>query len=432
MTCSIIITLFTCLLLIVSILIKPKIKIKNFSFPIYPLMALLGSILMLIFTDLNFSDLRDGFLNNNSINPLKVLVLFISMTSMSIFLDETGFFEYITRSILAKNNKSTFQLFIILYVIISILTIFTSNDIIILTFTPFIIYFCKSAKINPIPFLIMEFVSANTYSMIFIIGNPTNIYLASSFNIGFLTYFKVMVIPTLITGLVSLLMMIIIFRKDLKAKITITNITKCNLKDKPLCIFSLVTLITCTIFLSISNFLHIEMYIICLVSLLCLIIISLLVCLVKHQKPETLKNVLFRIPYQLIPFMLGMFIVVLGLNKTGFTLEISKFFNSFNQIYSYGISSFLISNLVNNIPMSVLYASILNTHSISAGAIYASIIGSNLGALFTPIGALAGIMFSTMLKANNVKFTHLTFIKYGSVISLVSLLTSLVCLFLVL
>ena len=73
---------------------------------------------------------------------------------------------------------------------VAILTIFTSNDIVILTFTPFICYFSKNAKINPIPYLVAEFAAANTYSMMLIIGNPTNIYLATSASIDFISYFN--------------------------------------------------------------------------------------------------------------------------------------------------------------------------------------------------------------------------------------------------
>ena len=59
------------------------------------------------------------------------------------------------------------------------------------------------------------------------------------------------------------------------------------------------------------------------------------------------------------------------------------------------------------------------------GAIYATIVGSNLGALLTPIGALAGIMWSSMLKEQKVKYTYLNFIKYGAIISVPSLLINL-------
>ena len=37
-----------------------------------------------------------------------------------------------------------------MYFLIALLTIFTSNDIIILTITPFICFFCKNDKINPL------------------------------------------------------------------------------------------------------------------------------------------------------------------------------------------------------------------------------------------------------------------------------------------
>ena len=53
------------------------------------------------------------------------------------------------------------------------------------TITGFLIVFCKNAKISPLPYLVSEFCAANTWSMMFVIGNPTNIYIASSFNIDF-------------------------------------------------------------------------------------------------------------------------------------------------------------------------------------------------------------------------------------------------------
>ena len=127
-----------------------------------------------------------------------------------------------------KKIKKQITLFLILYSMIAILTIFTSNDIIILTFTPFICCFCKKAKINPLPYLFGEFFAANTWSMFLIIGNPTNIYLASSAGIDFFTYIGVMFLPTFGGGIVSLLIIIIIFYKELKKpieKVEYENIT---------------------------------------------------------------------------------------------------------------------------------------------------------------------------------------------------------------
>ena len=54
----------------------------------------------------------------------------------------------------------------------------TSNDIVILTLTPIIAYFCKYTGSDPLPFLFVQFFSSNIWSIILIIGNPTNIIVA--------------------------------------------------------------------------------------------------------------------------------------------------------------------------------------------------------------------------------------------------------------
>ena len=70
--------------------------------------------------------------------------------------------------------------------------------------------------------------------------------------------------------------------------------------------------------------------------------------------------------------------------------------------------------------MSILFTNLTsNLSGISyMQGVYASIIGSNIGAFLTPIGALAGIMFSGLVNDNNVRFTFLDFIKYGAIISI--------------
>jgi arsenical pump membrane protein len=60
----------------------------------------------------------------------------------------------------------------------SVITLFTSNDIVILTLTPIIFYFGKHAKVRMMPYLIAEFFAANIWSMFLYIGNPTNIIVA--------------------------------------------------------------------------------------------------------------------------------------------------------------------------------------------------------------------------------------------------------------
>ena len=144
----------------------------------------------------------------------------------------------------------------IFFFLISVLIIFTSHDIIILTFTPFLCYFCKRCKISPLPYLIRKFVAANTWSSLLIIGNPTNIYLASYENI--------------------------------------------------------------------SSFFNWSRWLIALCFALSLLLVRLIYSLVAKENHIVLT--LKWIPYNLIPFVLSRFILVLAINETGVSYHIRQGF----------------------------------------------------------------------------------------------------------
>lgn len=56
------------------------------------------------------------------------------------------------------------------FLLASVLTVLTSNDVVILTLTPIVIHFAKVTKTDPAPLLFLEFYAANTWSMALLIG----------------------------------------------------------------------------------------------------------------------------------------------------------------------------------------------------------------------------------------------------------------------
>jgi len=117
----------------------------------------------------------------------------------------------------------------------------------------------------------------------------------------------------------------------------------------------------------------------------------------------------------------------------GVTAQLSAWLLGGGEIFSVGVGSFLAANLVNNIPMSVLFSSVVSPGGVaSLPALYAAVIGSNIGAFFTPLGALAGIMWMALLRQYHVKLSFGKFVLYGAVISVPTLLVSLLGLWFVL
>ncbi len=433
MILTLIISCITIIALILSVLLFPKITICGKELNTYWMVGLLGMILLIIFGCIPLSDIFNELSTNTSVNPLKILILFFSMTIISVYLDELGLFKYLAIKAAKKAGSNQFVLFLILYLLVAVLTIFTSNDVVILTFTPFICFFAKRTKINPLPYLIAEFAAANTWSMMFIIGNPTNIYLGTSAGITFIDYFKVMAIPTLIAGVIQLGIIFLIFFKKLKEPISVEN-EEYKIESKVDLIVGLTILISVLVLLIISNYIHLEMYLISLIGAVTLLLISLFIRLFTKKNWNYLKDSIVRLPYQLIPFILSMFVIVVGLSYQGISEHISSFLNKGSSIWIYGISSFISANIINNIPMSILFSNLVSglTGKAYLEGVYSSIIGSNIGAIFTPVGALAGIMFSSLLNKHDIKFSFLSFIKYGSIISIPTLAISLLFLMIVL
>lgn len=429
MTPTLVICLLTFVLVTLSILFLPKIKIGKITLSTYWVVALLGAILLIAHGYAPIKDVWNQLTSNSSINPLKILILFFSMTIISILLDEFGLFKYLAHLATKKAKSNQYALFFALYALTSVLTVFTSNDIVILTLTPFICFFCKRANIKAMPYLIAEFFAANTWSLMFLIGNPTNIYLGTTANINFIEYFKVMAVPTLVAGLIELGILFLLFRKALKEPFHVED-EEMEVPNKVLLSVGVSTLFVCLIFLIIVHYINLEMYMISLACALFLSLFTLIYLCATKNTLKIMKDSYKRLPYELIPFFLSMFVVVVSLNHQGITGEISKLLGNSHVIYTYGYSSFLVCNLINNIPMSILYSGVSSSLSGSMfyQATYASIIGSNIGAFLTPIGALAGIMFTSLVNKQNIHFSFLDFIKYGSIVSIPTITVALLML----
>ena len=424
---------------IASILFLPSVVIRKHTVKVYSLIPMIGALILVMSERVDFGYVVRAFSENTSVNPLKILVLFLSMTTFSLILEQTGFFAYISTKVLERAGHNQYVVFLSLYAVISILTVFTSNDIIILTFTPFICHFCRSAKIRTMPYLIMEFVAANTWSMALIVGNPTNIYLAQSAGISFAEYFSVMFFPAIVGGLTGLLMIFLIFRKDLLTPVT--DIHKraliptpdhhVKLQKTPMLV-AMLHLACCIILLAISDYIGVEMWLICLMLALSLTTFDLIydISVVKSARPvwRSIKKE----PYELVPFVLSMFVIVLALKECGAIQALNGLLINGNKLDGllFGLYSAGSANLLNNIPMSVMFEGIIN--STSSSAVYGAVIGSNVGAFITPVGALAGIMWSKILEEYGIKLPFLKFVKYGVIIAIPTLLTSCGALLLVL
>lgn len=424
MTIPLIVIGASLLLMLLSIIFNWKLKIGRCEFSLYWIIILVCAIVCVATGFVSGESFKNVFVDKSDINPVKILIIFLSCTSLSVLLDKIGFFKWIALLTAQKAKASQTKLFFTFSAIVALLTIFTSNDILILTFTPFICYFTKRAKINPIPYIMAEFVMANVWSMFFFFDNPTDIYLCTSYGITFVEYFLKMWLPTLVAGAVSISLVYLLFRKQLKQPLALVENKGIKKPPKTIMIMALTGLFTMIGFMALAPYLNMEIWYTTLFACGMTYIVVFVYLLATKQKLKVLGNALKNLPYEIIPFLLSMGVIVATLEDVGFMQMFANWLDG-KSFFLIGIIAFFLGNLINNIPMTMLFTSVLGLFASTPNMIYAVVISSNVCAFLTPVGALAGIMFMKILKDNKVKFTFAQFMGYGVIISIPTLLCTL-------
>jgi arsenical pump membrane protein len=126
-----------------------------------------------------------------------VIVFILGFAIVSEGLRRCGFFHYLAYRLAERGGANTTRLTLYLFLLSSLLTYFTSNDIVILTMTPIVLSVVHQARIaNAKMLLLSQFVAANTVSMGLLIGSPTNLIMGRSVGLQFVEYFLLMVVPS--------------------------------------------------------------------------------------------------------------------------------------------------------------------------------------------------------------------------------------------
>lgn len=353
---------------------------------------------------------------NIIVNEGVIVGLILVFALLSYGLKRSKYFDYIAYRLIERCGGSTSKLIIYMFIITSVLTLFTSNDVVILVLTPIILRMLRLAKIrNARLILLSQFVAANTVSMAFIFGSPTNLFYGmGKFTNGntFVEYMLLMAIPTIIVFMITMITIDWINGRDFKywkfdkfyeSPGLSEKIPYDNKKMTPW-IFSVGIAIVSLVFTT-SNDGSQEIINPVIFSLLIGILGYVFVTYLTTPKDTSPKEIFKKdiltsqgVPWQIVFFALSFFMVgheiAIKTNNLDFVTNfILLFDNQYWYIFSSILSSVFTVNIVNDLPAAVMLSNlsftILDTRLIDIGIL----IGLNIGTYLTPIGALAGMMW---------------------------------------
>src|SRR5277367_1059167 len=88
---------------------------------------------------------------------------------------ENGVFEWLADVAARHAKQSSWRLFVLIYLVGTVVTAFLSNDATAVVLTPAVLAVVRRAKVNPKPYLLVCAFIANAASFVFPISNPANL-----------------------------------------------------------------------------------------------------------------------------------------------------------------------------------------------------------------------------------------------------------------
>ncbi len=390
-------------------------------------LAMIGAliiIIILIYTGLipahDTVDFVIGSIDFNTIGLLLGMMIIVGI------LGETGIFQYIgiKAAKLAKGN--VWKLMLLLSVITAVGSAFLDNVTMILLMVPVTISVARVLNINPVAIILAEIFASNIGGAATLIGDPPNIMIASAANLDFMSFAYHMTPEVIITFLASLVVLKILFRKELKqnpenvAKLMQIDERK-EIKDPVLLKKATIVLFGVVIAFMFHGALDIEVSIIALAGAAILLVITR----INPAKAFT------HVEWPTLMFFAGLFVIVSGVELTGalelFAHQIVTATGGNFEATAVMIiwSSAFASAFVDNIPYTATMIPIIENISLDPSIAnrldtldfnplwYALAIGADFGGNGTLIGASANLVAIAVMERHGYRMAFKDFIIKG-------------------
>jgi len=372
---------------------------------------------------------------------------FIGIVATSVTLDAMGFFKWAALRVAKLAGGSGLKLYFYIALLTTAVSILFANDSAVLILTPIVLEIVtqlKMKKAGRLAYLFTAGLIADTAAMPLITSNPVNIVSADYFKYSFIDHLIFMGPVAVVTIIISLLVIYLLFRKSIPksySPILVETLAVNGIIITPTRLkISLATLIAIDVGYVLTSFYRLPVsFVICAgaVFLIAVYSVTLRQEYVLIEERKGVLSILKAINWDILVFMIGIFLVVQGLGHTGIIDYFASLFASTSHLPSFLsvlVPSLIVTvsaSIMNNWPMTMLglvsieqaisiygfYGFGLSSQAIT-GMIFSNIIGNNLGPHFFPLGSLAILMWLAVMKRKGLTIKLRDYLKVGSVLSI--------------
>jgi arsenical pump membrane protein len=359
-----------------------------------------------------------------------VYLFLIGMMLLSELAREQGVFDWVASVSVRGAKGSCSRLFLLVYGVGTLVTIFMSNDATAVVLTPAILTAVRKAKVSPLPYLFVCALIANAASFVLPISNPANLVVFHTGMPPLGRWLGDFGVPSIFSILTTFLVMRILFREELCKSI------ECEVEDAELSGNGKLVLgglaLTIAVLLTASAMKKD----LGLPTSLAALAITAVVSIRAKSNPMKLAR---EISWATLLLVAGLFVMVDAVESQGalnLTQQWLAWATSLGQNLGAMVVGFAVgiaNNVVNNLPLGLIAGGTIqaaHTKGLMANAI---LIGVDLGPNLSVTGSLATILWLLALRKDSgdggdgekLDVSFWKFLKVGAVAMPVALIAAL-------
>lgn len=364
-------------------------------------------------------------------------IIFIAgMMIMVEGMARTGFFRWLCMRIANFVHYKPIPIFLSFMIMSAVLAMFIDSITVILFLAAVTVELAQTLKFDPIPMILSEIFCANLGGSATMCGDPPNIIIGTSLGYSFTDF----IMNTGIIAGVALIAIIVFFylsfSKQLKKSEAIAVLPdkypnpQEAITDKRGFVISWIIFL-CAVVLLITH----------AMTGLTVATIGLFIAVVTIiAAPRHIGEIVKKVDYKTLLFFVGLFVVVGGLEQTGFLNVIAGAISAIsggNAKLMVAIiiwASAIASAFVDNIPFAATMIPVIDALSASSGVDLKTLawslsIGTDIGGSATPIGASANVVGTSVAAREGYVIGWGKYCKYMAPATVIVLVISTACIF---
>ena len=339
-----------------------------------------------------------------------VYLFLIGMMLLSELAREQGVFSWVSSVAVRGARGSCSRLFLMVYGVGTLVTIFMSNDATAVVLTPAILTAVRKAKVKPLPYLFVCALIANAASFVLPISNPANLVVFHTGMPPLARWLASFGLPSVLSIVATFVVMRVFFREDLRERID-DKVEEERLSANGKLVLGGMAVIIAVLLTASAMKKDLG-----LPTCLAALVITGIVSAKARSNPMKLAR---EISWSTLILVAGLFVMVDALESQG-ALHLNQQWLAWAQRLGPAagatVVGFMIgvaNNLVNNLPLGLIAGATVQAAHVTGLLTDAVMIGVDLGPNLSITGSLATILWLLALRKENVDVSFWQFLKVG-------------------